>query len=175
MVFDVKFTPTYEELIDGLRRAELRRAGKGRLTVQTILLTMIALWALIAFFAEEVKQPMSLVIGIVALVLIPVMWFVPTWQMSAMARQMADSETAVHLWVFEDGVDFGEEPPANAYYEFSRFFCDKPADDSAMQTLVWRFQNDEVVVIPRRALREEQWQFLCDKTACSHADKRRHL
>ena len=175
MLFDVTFTPTYEEWLDGLRRAELRRAGKGRLIVQTVLLLAIAAWAMIAFFADEVKQPMSLVIGIVALVLIPVMWFVPEMQMTMIARKMSESGMALHLWVFEDGVDFGNDPPANAYYEFSRFFCDRPEEDGAMQTLVWRFQNDDVVVVPRRVLSDEQWQLLCNKTAVSRAEQRRHI
>ncbi len=174
MVFDVIFTPTYEELLDGLRRAELRRAGKGRLIVQTVLLLAVAAWAMIAFFADAVKQPMSLVIGIVALVLIPVMWFVPELQMKSMARQMAENGTVMHLWVFEDGVDFGDRQPDGAYYAFSRFFCDFPKEDT-LQTLVWRFQNDDVVVVPRRALSEEQWQLLCEKTAVSVAAQRRHL
>ncbi len=174
MLFHVTFTPTYEELLDGLRRAELRRAGKGRLTVQTVLLTMVALWALIAFVADDVKQPMSLVIGIVALVLIPVMWLVPDWQMKSMARQMAESGTVMHLWVFEDGVDFGEEMPSAAYYDFHTFYCSLP-DDTAKDTMVWRFQNDDVVVVPKAALTKEQWNFLVEKTTASHASKRRHL
>lgn len=173
--FHVQLALSEEEILDGLRRAELRRAGKGRLIIQTAVLVLVAAWSMIAFFGGGMTEWMSLAIGLTALVLIPVMWFVPEWQMRSMARSMAENGAAPHLWVFDDGVDFGEQQPQQAYYPFHSFYCDRPTEDAPHQTLVLRFANDDVVVVPKSLLTVEQWNFFVDKTVKSTADKRRHL
>lgn len=171
--FDVRLTLTKEEVLDGLHRAQVRRAGKGRLIAQTVALLLVAAWALIAFFGGGMTEPMSLIIGVISLVLIPVMWFVPEWQMQSIAQSTVDSGACPHMWVFEDGLDFGEERPAYAYYAYSAFYCDRPAADAPMQTLVMRFANDDVIVVPKALLTDEQWTFLMEKTIESKAGKKR--
>lgn len=173
--FDVVLTATEEELFDGLQRAELRRASNARLIVQSIVLAAVAAWSLIAFFGDGMTETMSLIIAIIALGIIPVMWLVPRAQMKSMARQMGESDTKPHMWVFEDGLDFGDTPPANAYYDFSSVFAVPPEEGAAFETLVLRFRNDEVVVVPRRLLSDEQWERLLAATAHSAAAQRRHL
>lgn len=170
--FDVLLYWTKEEVLDGLHRAQVRRAGKGRLIAQTAALMLVAAWALTAFFVTGMSELMSLMIGVIALILIPVMWLVPEWQMQSIAQSTAENNKAVHMWVFEDGIDFGEERPDYAYYDYSAFFCDRPKADDAMQTLVMRFPNDDVIVVPRALLTEEQWTFLMEKTAVSNAGRK---
>ena len=171
--FDVLLTLTKEEILDGLHRAQVRRAGKGRLIAQTVALVLLAAWSLIAYFGGGREEGMSLFIGIIAVVLIPVMWFVPEWQMQSIAPSMAENGTMPHLWVFEEGIDFGEERPERAYYSYDSFYCDRPTPDSTMQTLVMRFANEDIVVVPKALLTEEQWTFLMEKTVDSRAGRRR--
>ncbi|MBR5135320.1 MAG: hypothetical protein IKV35_06950, partial [Clostridia bacterium] len=159
MQFDVTYILTKEEIEDGLRRGELRRASKGRLWIQTSLLVFVAAWSLVAFFGGGMTEWMSLVIGGVALVLVPVMWFVPTWQMKTIAEQTAEDAKPIHLWVFEDGIDFGDDRPETAYYSFGGFFAYHPNEGDAIESIVLRFKTDDIVVVPRRALTDDQWDW----------------
>ncbi len=169
--FDVRLTLTKEEILDGLDRAQLRRAGKGRLIAQTVAMVLLAAWSLVAFVGNEQKDLMSLVIGVAALVLIPVMWLVPLWQMKSLAQSMVDSGVAPHMWVFEDGLDFGEEQPPYAYYAYHAFFAALPTEKTK-QTIVMRFPNDDVIIVPKALLTEEQWTLLCEKLTAEAPQKK---
>ena len=171
--FHVRLTPTEDELLDGLKRSGIRRASKFRLAAQTAALVLVAGWSLTAFIVGD-RDRMSLFIAVAAAVLIPVMWFVPLWQMKSMAKETVESGAAPHMWVFEDGIDFSEEQPARAYYPFESFYCHQPDDVHPFQTLVFRFPSDEVVVVPKSLLTEEQWQWLLEKTKDSDVAPRRH-
>lgn len=160
--FHVRLTPTKDEITDALSRARIRRAGTGRLVAQSIALALVAAWSLVAFFGAGMTEPMSAVIGVAALVLIPVMWLVPRWQMNSLAQSMADSGAAPMMWVFEDGIDFGEEQPDYAYYPYHTFFVSLP-NDNTKDTMVMKFPNDDVVVVSKAILTDDEWQFLWDK------------
>lgn len=168
--FHVRLTPTKEEITDALSRARLRRAGTLRNAAQTVALSLVAAWSLVAFFADGMKEPMSAVIGVAALVLIPVMWLVPRWQMNSLAQSMADSGAAPMMWVFEDGIDFGEEQPDYAYYPYHTFFVSLP-NEGTKDTVVMKFPNDDVVVVPRAVLTDEEWHFLWEKLTTAPAKK----
>ena len=168
--FRVRLTPTKEEIVDGIERAALRRAGKGRLIAQTVALALVAAWSLAAFFGTGMQETMSALIGVEALVLIPVMWLVPRWQMNSLAQTMADNGAAPQMWVFEDGVDFGEEQPDYAYYPYHTFFVAMP-NEKTKQTLVFKFPNDDIIVVPKALLTDEQWLFLTDKLTAAPAKK----
>ncbi len=169
LLFDVCLVPTKEEIFDGLKRSGLRRASKSRLAAQSIALLIVAGWSLCAYFGGDRQEPMSLFIAIAAVCLIPVMFGVPLLKMKSIAEEAAESGNATHMWVFDDGVDFGETQPTNAYYPYTSFYCDQPKDNATHQTLVFRFNNDEVVIVPKALLSEEQWQILCEKTKESQA------
>ena len=168
--FHVRLTPTKDEIVDGLERARLRRAGKGRLIAQAAALVLVAAWSFAAFFGDGMNEPMSAVIGIAALVLIPVMWLVPRWQMNSLAQSMADSGASPQMWVFEDGIDFGEEQPAYEYYTYHTFFVSLP-DETTQQTMVLKFPNDDVIIVPKALLSDEQWAFLTEKVTTAPAKK----
>ncbi|MBQ9414165.1 MAG: hypothetical protein IJU16_03455 [Clostridia bacterium] len=167
MEFDVILIPTEEELLNGLQRAQLRRASTPRLIVQTVLLAAVAAWSGIAFFGDGMNSLPSLLIAIVALALIPVMWLAPGARLKAMAKDAAGSGEHPHMWVWDDGVDFGPERPDTAYYMFGAFFVDQNE-----QSLVFRFASDEVIVVPCRQLTDDQRRFLFEKTAGSTAIRR---
>lgn len=162
-LFDVRLVLTKEDIIDGLHRAQLRRASKGRLIAQTIALALVGAWSSTAFILGGMKEAASLFITLAAVVLIPVMWFVPEMQIRSIAQDMVEEGKAVRLWVFEDGVDFGEEQPDYAYYPYHTFSCYHPKEGER-QTLVMRFANDDIVIVPKALLTEEQWDLLCEKT-----------
>ena len=155
MLFDVRVRPTEEEWLEGLHRSGLRRAGKGRLIVQTVAMVIVGAVALAAFFLDGMKEPMSAIIAAAAFLVIPVMWLVPEQRMRSMAKTAAEEGSTVHLWLFEDGFDFGEEVTA-AYYAFDAVHYAFPTD-TTLPTLVLRTKSDEVVVIPKRELTDEQW------------------
>ncbi len=168
--FDVQLTPTKEEIADGLERASLRRAGKLRLVIQTVVLAAVAVWTLIAFFVDGAQEWMSLFIAVVATVLIPVMWLVPRWQMQSLAQTMADNGLSAHMWVFEDGIDFGDTQPDYPYYPYHTFFASVPSMKN-LQTIVLKFPNDDVIVVPKSALSDEEWEFLYTKITTAPAKK----
>ena len=168
--FHVRLTPTKDEIADGIKRAALRRAGTGRLVAQTIALVLVAAWSLTAFFVAGMNEPISALIGVAALVLIPVMWLVPRWQMNSLAQTMADSGASPQMWVFEDGIDFGEEQPAYAYYTYHTFFVSLP-DETTQQTMVFKFPNDDIIVVPKALLSDEQWAFLVEKVTATSLKK----
>ncbi len=163
LLFDVRLSWTTHEMIDAIHRAELRKAGKLRLMLQTVLLLLVAAWSLVAFFADGMKETMSAVIGVVALVLIPVMWFAPEWHTRRIAKDAEEQGRFPHLWVFDDGVDFGETPPAGAYYPFGSFRCIFLKENDAFQTLVMVFENSEIVIVKKELLSDEQWETLVKK------------
>ena len=165
---DFTCCPTEAEWLDGLKRAGLRRAGKGRLIVQTVALAIAAVMSLISFFYDGMKEAMSAVIAAVALGLIPVMWFVPQWRMRSTARKAADDHMAAHVWLFEDGLDVSDHEPEKAYFRFADIHVSLPTDDT-LDTIVLRFKTDDVVVIPHRALSDEQWAMLTDVVGKSNA------
>ena len=151
--------PTEAEWLDGLQRAGLRRAGKGRLIVQTVALVIAAVMSLVSFFWGGMKEPMSAVIAVVAFGLIPVMWFVPLWRMRSTARMAAEEQMTAHVWLFDDGLDVTDHEPETAYFRFADITVALPADDT-LDTIVLRFKTDDVVVIPHHALTDGQWEML---------------
>lgn len=161
--FDVNYTLTKEEVEDGFRRMDLRRASKTRLIVQTVILCLVAAWAIGAFFISGMKEFQSLMIGIVGLVLIPVMWFVPEWKMKRDLEQALEDIEPTHLWVFDDGIDFGDQKPEESYYHYRTFYMIEPEKDAPVQSLILKFKSDAVVIVPRRVFSEEQWEYLVTK------------
>ena len=160
--FHVRLTPTKDEIVDGLQRASLRRAKAWRLILQATALGIVSAWSLIAFFGGGMQEWMSLMIGVTALVLIPVMWLVPRWKMNSLAQAMTESGAAPQMWVFEDGIDFGEQMPEYAYYPYGSFFAAMPKING-VQTIVMKFPNDDVIVAPKGCFTADEWAFLCEK------------
>lgn len=158
LLFDVRVCPTEEEWLDGLKRSGLRRAGTGRLIVQTVVMVFIAVTAAVSFVTDGMEEPMSAVIALAAAAVIPVMWVVPHRRMLAMAKTAAEEGASPHLWVFDEGLDFGEQVQG-AYYAFSDLYWALPTDETC-NTLVLRTKSDDVIVIPHRALTDEQWTTL---------------
>ena len=168
--FHVRLTPTKEEIIDGLQRASLRKAGTVRLILQATALSIVSVWSLIAFFGGGMQEWMSLLIGVTALVLIPVMWLVPRWKMNSLAQSIVESGAAPQMWVFEDGIDFGEQPPEYAYYPYGSFYVAMPKM-TGLQTIVMKFPNDDVIVVPKGCFTTEEWDFLCEKLTATKETK----
>lgn len=158
LLFDIRVRPTEAEWLDGLKRSGLRRAGTGRLIVQTVLMVFIAVMAFLSFFIDGMNEPMSAGIGTAAAAIIPVMWIVPHRRMLSMARIAAEEGSSPHLWVFEEGFDFGEQV-TGAYYAFGDVHWACP-EEGTLDTLVLRTKTDDVIVIPHRELTDAQWDRL---------------
>ena len=160
--FDVTLPLTREDVLDGLERAALRRASKGRLIAQTAALGFVFVWSLLAFALDDVHAPMSLDIALTAAAIAVVMWVAPHFEMRKIADDTVQSGKAVHLWVLEDGVDFGDETPETPYYTFGELRWALPTEKTR-ETIVWRTPAYDVIVVPKAALTEEQWAFLMEK------------
>lgn len=160
--FDVRLTMTAEDIADALKRAPLRRASKGRLIGQTVALAFVFVWCMVAFIMDDAHEVSSLFIALAALALGVVMWFAPQWQTKQIIRDTVENGKPLHLWVFENGVDFGEEPSQKPYYAFSELTWFLP-DEKTRETLVWRLPSYDVIVVPKARLTDEQWHFLLSK------------
>lgn len=163
LLFDVRLRWTKEEMLDAVRRAQPRRAGQLRLIIQTVVLLLVAVWSLVAFFGDGMTDTVSAVIGVAALVLIPVMWYAPGWYIRKTIKDAEEQGVYPRLWVFDDGIDFGEAPPAGAYYPFGSFRLLLPQEQDTCQTIVMVFENNEIVVVVKALLTDEQWEFLVKK------------
>ena len=162
LIFDVRYTVSAEHIADALQRAPLRRASKKRLIGQTVALGFVFAWCMTAFILDETHQMSSLFIALAAAALGVVMWVVPKLELRRIINEAAEDTKPMHLWVLENGIDFGEEVPEKPYYEFAQLTWFLPNERTA-DTLVWRLPSYDVVVVPKEHLTDEQWTWLLEK------------
>lgn len=84
-----RYKLTEDEIYDGLRRSGVRRAGPTRDWVQTVVLALVVVFCLIAFFGGGMQEWGSLTIAVLACALIAVLWIVPALRFRYEAREIA--------------------------------------------------------------------------------------
>lgn len=151
--YDLSIRLTREEVLSCLRRGLGRRAGKGRLTAQTVVLVLIAAYCIVTYIASGLESTASLGIGIAALAVCVLMLVVP----EVAVRRMADKQTAMdkclRLRVYDRGIGFGDDD------EF-RFFKYKKCQARAYEDMIlFRFQ-DGLVAVPRRLENGGAWELI---------------
>lgn len=151
-----QYTLTEEEIYEGLKNNTSRKAGPARNWIQTVLLGLVAAYCLIAFFAEGMKTWSSLFIGIAALALIGVLWVVPEKKMRFDARKIAMQNQTVTVRLFDGGLAFGKD--SLDVYAFSKLKHQKL--DSM---IIFQLPGFQMILLPRRIMREEDWETICGK------------
>lgn len=147
---------TEEEIYEGLKNSTSRKAGPARNWVQTILLVLVAAFCLIAFFAEGMKTWESLFLGIIALVLIGVLWVVPEKKMRFDARKTAEQRNTVTVRFFDEGLAFGKD--STDIYTFTKLMRVKLEN-----MIIFQLPGFQMILLPRRIMSEEEWQTICKK------------
>lgn len=150
-----RYVCTQEELLSLLRRGEPRRAGKTRLRVETVVLVVLALYNLVAFFGGGLKDFRTLGIAIAALAVGVILLVVPEWRFRQEARELAGTGKKQHVRLYEEGFAFGESDEALPFEE-----C-RPQMFSDM--VIFRFEGDLLLCLPKRVMPEEEWRLLCEK------------
>lgn len=147
-----RYKLTEDEIYDGLRRSGVRRAGPARDWVQTIVLALVAVFCLIAFFGGGMQEWGSLTIAVLACALIAVLWIVPALRFRYEAREIAAGDRTLVVRLDEEGIAFGEE--GDAAYPYGRFPV-RTYDDM----LICELPGMQVFFIPRRvAVDEAEWR-----------------
>lgn len=148
MCEEFTYTLTEAEYATALRRTR-RKAGPVRLTVQTVLLVVLA-GAFCADFAIK-RQGGSLFIGIVLAVLAAGQWLFPAIAFRREARELAAAARPVCLAVSEQSLCVGE---------FAQSLAECELVAAADGLLLWKIDRTQTVAIPRRALSAAAWEML---------------
>ena len=147
-----RYKLTEDEIYDGLRRSGVRRAGPTRDWVQTVVLALVVVFCLIAFFGGGMQEWGSLTIAVLACALIAVLWIVPALRFRYEARESAAGDRTLVVRLDEEGIAFGEE--GDAAFPYGGFPV-RVFDDM----LICGLPGMQLFFLPRRAAADDaQWR-----------------
>lgn len=146
------YTCTEEELYRCLMKGEGRKAGPVRLWIQTGVLAVLAVSMGITFVWEGYTRPQSLVVGVIALVLIVVMWMAPIWRYRHDARQLVEAGKAFRVFLFADGLSWDTPDDPRPFSELKVVM--EP------DLVILQLPYGALVPIPQRVLSKEEWNRL---------------
>ena len=151
LTLDIRMT---EEEIRRCLEAGVRRAGKGRVIAETVVLLVLTVYCIVAYFLDESRQLSSLLLALIALAVVAALWIVPPVRFRSLARREAEEGKTVRLILDGDTLRFGAgETPVEV-----------PASRCRP---IWRDEllvleiSGELVGVPRRVTGEDGWQRLC--------------
>lgn len=148
-LWELKFKPTAEEYYEALCAGGVRKAGKTRLIVQSVILAVVAIWCVApVFFGGTGDYTLAGVAVAVALC----MWLVPPLKMKSDAKNAAAADITVRVKVFADGVQFGENEP----FAFEALTGYVSADQLTLSI------ETDCIPLPFRAMSEECRLFLLE-------------
>lgn len=154
--YDLSIRLTREEILACLRRGLNRKAGRGRLTAQTVLLLLMAAYCLVAYILSGAESVASLGIGIAAVVVCVLMLALPELSIRRLAKKQAEMDKCLRLRVYDRGIGFGDD-------EQFRFFKYKKCHAKAYEDMIlFRFQ-DGLVAVPRRMENGGAWELIRDR------------
>ena len=146
------YTCTEEELYRCLMKGEGRKAGPVRLWIQTGVLAVLAVSMGITFVWEGYTRPQSLFVGVIALLLIVVMWMAPIWRYRHDARQLVEAGKAFRIFLFADGLSWDTPDDPRPFSEL------KVVMESDL--VILQLPYGALVPIPQRVLSDEEWNRL---------------
>lgn len=156
----ISYQLTQQELYQTLQLT-LRKASKGRLITQSILLVVVAAISLIDYLtAHSPKPTMRLVMVVVALVIMPTQWLLPNWRFRTLAKEMADKGDTLYLTFQQDAIRVGKDEQA---VTIPLTHCGERLTVYPKQQLaVLNIDQRQWIPIPRRVLPPESWDMLLD-------------
>ena len=147
-----RYKLTEDEIYNGLRRSGVRRAGPSRDWIQTVVLALIALYCLIAFFGGGMQEWGSLTIAILACALIAILWIVPALRFRYEAREIAAQDRTLVVRMNEKGIVFGEE--GDTLFPYGRFLVRTYED-----MLICELPGMQLFFLPRQAAADDaEWE-----------------
>lgn len=148
---------TQEEILFCVRAGSGRTASRGRLWAQTVILALLAVYCIAAFFISGMEVIATLLIGLAAAALGAVMWIVPEARNRHIASREAEQNKTLHVRVYEDAFGFGDGEA------FERLAFEDCRAQRYEDMLLLRFQGGFLVGIPRRLLSGDGWEQMCDR------------
>ena len=152
-LLELQIQLTQKEIFACLR--ETRRAGKGRLWVQTAILLLVFVYSIVPYIYSENHESSSLFIAVVSIAVIIAMWLVPEWQYRMEAKRKTAEGANLSLTVYEDKLVFVGENPVTIKPHGCKI---KITDDLLILTI-----GSELIGIPRRLTDEDGWKLLREK------------
>lgn len=150
---DLSLRLTEAEILTCLKYGANRRAGRGRLITQSVLLVLMAAYCIGGFFLSGMQSVPSLLIGVAALAVMAAMLAVPELMLRSSAKKEAAQEKCLRLRAYDEGLYFGSE-------ETDRFAYADCRAQEVENLLLLRFQGGILVGIPRRLTDEAGWDYL---------------
>lgn len=132
-----------------------RRAGKLRNGIQSALLLLVAVNCVAAFVLDEKKDPASLGIAVVALLVLAAIWITPPFRMKYEAGLLAERGDEIQLALYAEEAVFGGK--RQSYVSYGE--CRATADDTLLVLEI----GGELIGIPRRATDGRGWALLMEK------------
>ena len=132
-----------------------RRAGPARNIAESVILGVMAVYCGAAYLLDGAREPVSLMLAVLSLLIIAAIWLVPPLRMKHEARQIAAQGNEVFLSLYEEEAAFGRENPQYVPYSSCRAVV-----GGEMLALAIGYQ---LVGIPRRVTDEEGWGTLMEK------------
>ncbi|HIW74596.1 MAG TPA: hypothetical protein H9684_09745 [Firmicutes bacterium] len=132
-----------------------RRAGPARNIVQSVILGLLAVYCGAAYLLDEAREPVSLMLTVISLLVLAAIWVTPPLRMRSEARRIAEQGNELFLSLYEKEAAFGRENPKYAAYSA----CRAAVDGELLVLEIGR----ELVGIPRRVTDEAGWVLLLEK------------
>lgn len=108
-LWDLTYTLTREDIYRCVKAGDIRRVGRTGTIVETVILGIMAVYCLAAFFLEGMKEGMSLFLGVSSLVLMAAIWAVPELRYRRMADSQSENRAPTRVRVLEEGLTFGAD------------------------------------------------------------------
>lgn len=147
-LWDLSYTLTREEIYLCVKAGDFRRMGKAGTIVETVILGIMAVYCLTAFFLDGMKEGMSLFLGAASLILIAAVWGVPEFRYRRIASAQSENRAPTRVRVLEEGLAFGGDDAVFAY----------GTEWAARLPDMWVLRyGTQLMALPKRAMPEECW------------------
>ena len=153
-LWDLTYTLTREDIYRCVKAGDIRRVGKTGTIVETVILGMMAVYCLTAFFLVGMEEGMPLFLGAASLVIIAAIWTVPELRYRRTAETQGENRVPNRVRIMEEGLVFGTDETVFPYGT-ERAVC-----LSDMWVLRYGYQ---LIALPKRALPEDCRKFLEEK------------
>ncbi len=147
---------TEQEIAQGLRLTDMRRAGPVKIAVESVILGAAGLYFLIGYLTGDRTRTDLLLLTVCCVFVLGMLLLAPKLQAESLARREAKRQKTVTVRGYNGALGFGTGDVFNSV-DFSEF-------QTVMhpEMIVLRFSGGQLLMLPRRAATEEIWQWLTE-------------
>ncbi len=161
-LWDLTYILTQDEIYRCAKAGDIRRIGKTGTVVETVILGVMAVYCLSAFFLDGMGEGMPLFLGVASLALIAAIWAVPELRYRRAAVSQAQNRSPNRVRVFHQGFAFGAD---DTLFLFG-------SEDVILTQNMWVLRyGAQLFPLPFRALPEDCRKFLQEKTGFTPSGK----